>query len=113
MSQKIIPGSESFKLKSKFLNTDNEGIINAKTAAPLNYLSNFWRTHEMPLINYDINLILIWSTNCVISEGNGIITFAIIDKKPYVPVVTQDDTKLLQQLKSGFKNTINWNKYQK
>ena len=42
-------------------------------------------------------------------------TFAITDTKLYVPVATvstQDNAKLLQQLKSGFKRTINWNKYQ-
>ena len=42
-------------------------------------------------------------------------TFSITDTKLYVPVVTlstQDNTKLLEQLKSGFKRTINWNKYQ-
>ena len=42
-------------------------------------------------------------------------TFAIIDTKLYVPFVTlstQDSAKLLHQLKSGFKRTINWNKYQ-
>ena len=42
-------------------------------------------------------------------------TFAIADTKHYVPIVTlstQDNTKLLQQLKSGFKRTINWHKYQ-
>ena len=41
-------------------------------------------------------------------------TFTITDTKPYVPVVTlsnQDNAKLLEQLKSGFKRTTNWNKY--
>ena len=41
--------------------------------------------------------------------------FEITDRKPYVPVVTlsiQDNAKLLEQLKSGFRRTINWNKYQ-
>ena len=67
----------------------------------------------MPLIiNFDINLILTWSTNCVISNAtvNQATTFAITDTTPYVPVVlssTQDNAKLLQQLKSG----LNWNKY--
>ena len=107
--------SESFKFKSKFLdNTDNAGIINAKIAVPLRYLRNFWRTLEIPLINCEINLIVIWSANCVISD-NRPTTFAITDTKLYVPVValsTQDNTKLLQQWKSGFKRTINWNKYQ-
>ena len=85
---------------------------------PLKYLSNFWRTLEMPLINCEINLISTWSENwseSVISSATGETKFAITDTKFYVPVVTlstQDNAKLLQQLKLGFKRTINWNKYQ-
>ena len=108
----VITESESFKFKSKFLdNTNNAGITNAKIAAPLKYLSNSWRTLEMPLINCGVNHIL----TCVIFEGDRVITFAITDTKLCVPVVTlsvQDNPKLLPQLKSGFKRTINWNKYQ-
>ena len=81
---------------------------------PLKYLSNFWRTHEMPLINCEVNLILTWSSTCVTTNSNGAGTFAITDTKLYVPVVTlstQENTKFLQQLKSGFKRVINWNKY--
>ena len=81
---------------------------------PLKYLSNFWRSLEIPLINCEINLILTWSSNCIISEGNRVTTSAITDTKFYVPVVTlstQNKEKLLQQLKSEFKPTINWNKY--
>ena len=69
----------------------------------------------MPLINCEINLILTWSEDCVISSATGATKFKITDTKLYVPVVTlsnQDNAKLLQQLKSGFKRTINWNKYQ-
>ena len=69
----------------------------------------------MPLINYKINLILSWSEDCVFSSVTGETKFKITDTKLYVPVVTlstQDNAKLLQQLKSGFKRTINWNKYQ-
>ena len=52
-----ITDSQSFKLKSKFLdNTNNVGIINTKIAVLLKYLSNFWRTLEMPLINCEIIL---------------------------------------------------------
>ena len=68
----------------------------------------------MPLINCEVNLILTWSSTCVITDSNGAGTFAITDTKLYVPVVTlsaQENTKLLQQLKSGFKRVINWNKY--
>ena len=77
--------------------------------------SNFWGTFEMPLINCELNLILIWSEDCVISSATGETKLKIADIKLYVPVValsTQDNAKLLQQLKSGFKRTINWNKYQ-
>ena len=66
----------------------------------------------MPLINYEIDLTLNWSANCLIidaSINNQIPTFAITDIKLYVPVVTlltQDKEKLLQQLKSGFQRII-------
>ena len=72
---------------------------------PLKYLSNLWRTLEMPLINCEINFILTWSTNCVIvstNVANQNATFEITDTKLYVPVVTlstQDNSKLHQQLK--------------
>ena len=84
---------------------------------PLKCLSNFLRTLEMPLINCEVNLILTWSSTCVLvstNNANQVATFAIIDAKLYVPVVTlstQGNTKFLQQLKSGFKRVINWNKY--
>ena len=69
----------------------------------------------MPLINCEVNLILTWSKDCVITNSTGERKFAITDTKLYVPVVTlstQDNAELLQQLKSVFKRTINWNKYQ-
>ena len=68
----------------------------------------------MPLINCEVNLILTWTSTCVITNSTGVGTFAISDTKLYVPVVilsTQDNSKLLQQLKSGFKRLISWNKY--
>ena len=71
----------------------------------------------MPLINYEVNLILTWSANCVIvyiDVANQGATFTITETKLYAPVVTlstQDNAKLLTQLKSGFKRTINWNRY--
>ena len=70
---------------------------------PFKYLSNFWRILEIPLINCEIDLILTWSRNCVISNAaaNRDTTFAITDTKLYVPLVTlstQDNSKLLQQL---------------
>ena len=69
----------------------------------------------MPLSNCEINLILTWSDKCVLFNDTKATTFVITDTKPYVPVVTlstQDNAKLLQQLKSGFERAINWNNYQ-
>ena len=85
---------------------------------PLKYLNNSWRTLEMHLINCEITLDLNWSENCVILATNIAYqdtTFSVTDAKLYVPIVnlsTQYNTKLLEQLKSGFKRTINWNRYQ-
>ena len=108
--------SESFKSKIKITgktlaagNTKDVEII-----VPLKYLSNFWRTLEMPLINCEVSLFLTWSSTCVITNSTGEGRFTITDTKLYVPVVTlstQDNAKLLQQLKSGFKRIINWSKY--
>ena len=64
----------------------------------------------MPLINGEINLILTWSSINIITNSTGVARFAKRDRKIYIPVVTlltQDNTKLLQQLKSSFKRTIN------
>ena len=69
----------------------------------------------MPLINSEINLILTWSNKCVLSNDTKAATFATTETKLYIPVValsTQDNEKLLEQLKLSFKRTINWNKYQ-
>ena len=84
---------------------------------PLKYLSTFWRTLEMTLINYEVKLILTWSEGCVViytDVANQNPTFKTTETNLYVPVVTlstQDDTKLLSQLKSAFKITIKSNKY--
>ena len=108
--------SESFKSKTKITgktpNNGNEKDV--EIMVPLKYLNNFWRTFEMPLINCEVNLNLTWSSTCVITDSNGAGTFAITDTKLYVPVLTlstQENTKFLQQLKSGFKRVMNWNKY--
>ena len=69
----------------------------------------------MALINCEVNLILTWSRDCVITNSTGAGKFAITEKKRYIPVVTlstQDNAKLFPQLKSGFKRKINWNKYE-
>ena len=108
----------SFNFKVEFTGqTGNNGTKDVEIMVPLKYLSNSWRTLEMPLINCEVNLILTWSSTCVLVATNAVnqnATFAITNTKLYVPVVTlstQENTKFLQQLKSGFKRVINWNKY--
>ena len=110
--------TDSFKFKAKIIGeTGNDGTKYVEIMVPLKYLSNFWRTLEMPLINYEVNPILTWSSTCVLISTaiqNQAAIFAITDTKRFVPVVTlsaQENTKFFQQLKSGFKRVINWNKY--
>ena len=108
-----IEQSESFK--SKIDKTPAAGNTkDVEIIVPLKYLINFWRTLEMPLTNCEINLILTWSPTCLISYATGETKFKIIETKlvPLVTLSTQGNVKLLQQLKSGFKRTINWNKYE-
>ena len=111
--------SASFKFKTKIADqTGNDGTKNVKIRVPLKYLSKSLRTLEMPLINCEINLILTWSNRCFIVDNSFAgqePTFIITDTKRYIPVVTlstQDNVKLLEQLKSGFKITVYWNKYE-
>ena len=111
--------SASFTFKTKIADKiENSNTKDIKIVVPLKYFSNFWRNLRMPFINCEINLLLTWSASCFIIDdpvNNQVTTFAITYTKLYVPVVslsTQDNAKLLQQLKSGFKRTINWNKYQ-
>ena len=95
--------------------TDDGRTKNIEIMVSLKYLSNFWRTLEMPLVNCEINLILTRSDKCVLSNDTKATTFAITDTTLYVPVVTlsiQDNVKPLEQIKFGFKRTSNWNKYQ-
>ena len=110
--------TDSFNFKGKLTGqTDDDGTKDVEIMVPLKYLSNFWRPLEMPLINCEANIILTWSSTCVLvatNIANQNATFAITDTKLYVPVVTlstQENTKFFQQLKSGFKRVIYWNKY--
>ena len=82
---------------------------------PLKYLSSFRKILEMSLTNCQINLILTSSAKCVLSNYAKTTTFPTTNTKLCVPAVTLsalDNTKLFEQLKSGFKGTVQWNKYQ-
>ena len=140
-SNPLSSNSEFFTYKIRITgNTYNVGVgedgydVNKVTknktevVIPLKHLSNFWRALNIPLINCEVELILTWSKNCVLADMTTRDTedddpaivapsgakFKITDTKLYVPVVTlskENDIKLLEQLKSGFKRTIKWNKY--
>ena len=138
-SDPLSSNSESFKYKTSITgNTYNigdgeegydankVGKNETEVVIPLKHLSNFWRSLNIPLINCEVELILTWSKNCVLVDmtADALANPAIIaptelefkktDTKLYVPVVTllkENDIKLLEQLKSGFKRTLKWNKY--
>ena len=107
----------SFKYKASNIgNTENNGTKNGvKIAVPLKYLSNFWRSLEMPLINCKVELSLKWTENCILTtaaNANKAI-FKITDAKLYVLIVTlsaEDNAKLSKLLDGRFKRSIFWNK---
>ena len=111
-----INNASSFKYKANLIgNTENNGTKNGvKIAVPLKYLSNFWRSLEMPLINCKIEFSLKWTEECILSSAGTAATFTITDVKLHVPIVTlriEDNTKLSKLLNEGFKRSIHWNKY--
>ena len=133
-----ITGS-TYKFDARITNTEGNVVNNpaydanksgkkeVEIAVPLKYLSNFWRALKMPLINCELSLILTWSGECVITSMERRVitntqrdpsptgaTFKITDTKLYLPVVTlstENDKKLLEQSRTGFKRTIKRNKY--
>ena len=95
--------------------TDNNNVNNVKLVVPLKYVSSFFRSLEMPLVNCKIDLELTWHKDCMISSVNAaagqIVLFMITNTKLYVPVVTlstKDNNNLTKQLNDGFKRTIYW-----
>ena len=140
-SNPLSSNSISFKYKTSITGNnynvgDGEEGYNAnkvcknetEVVIPLKHLSNIWRSLNIPLINCEVELILTWSRYCVLvdmteRDGKGDnpaivaptgLEFKITDIKLYVPVVTlskENDAKLLDQLKLGFKRTVKWNKY--
>ena len=79
--------STSFEYKSSFIKKSDDGAFkNMKIAVPLKYLSNLWRSLEMPLINCKIHLKLNWSKNCVMSIV-GATTFKITNTKLYAQLL--------------------------
>ena len=132
--------SNTFKYKNKIIgikynvnagadgyDVNKNGTQEVELAIPLKYLGNFWRALNIPLISCEVSLELKWDKNCIITSlqqrdiGRGKrdnaptdATLSITDCKLYIPAATlskDDETKLLTNLKSGFKREIIWNKY--
>ena len=114
--------SSSFKYKISLLGNVTEvagnaaGVrrLNVKILVPLKYLSNFFRSLEMPLINCEIKLDLTWEKECVLSTGGGDVVFIINDTKFHVPVVTlskKDNKDFIEQQNKKIQRPIYWNEY--
>ena len=132
-SNLLSTGPESFKYKTSITrntyNVDDDddsydankvGKNETEIFIPLKYLSSFWRSLNIPLVNCEVKIILTWTKIRVLTDMTVAsnpptgLEFQIKDTKLYVPVVTlskENDIKLLEKLKSGFKRTIKWNKY--
>ena len=124
-----ITGADGNRANNPNYVTNKRGTKEAEIAVPLKHLGNFWNSLSIPLVNCEVSLVLSWSATCVLTSMEKKIlvagqpnrgdpptnaTFKITDTKLYVPVVTlsaENDNKLLDQLKTGFKRTIKWNKY--
>ena len=125
-NNKIIT-SESFEYKTKLTGNmpNNNNVLEAEVVVPLKYLGNFWRSVDLPLINFEIKLDLSWSKEHIISEISIIprvsgdanppvqevavmqtsATFQINNAKLYVPVVTfsvNDNVQFLENIKQEF-----------
>ena len=125
-----LDNSASFKYKASLLGKaddadgNDRSLKNIKLVVPLKYLSNFFRSLEMPLINYKIHLELNLNNNCIMygadnydgnDNDNREATFQITSTKLHVPVVslsTKDNVNLTEQLNEGFKRSVYWNEYQ-
>ena len=125
-----ITGADGNRPNNPNYDQNKRGAREVEIVVPLKHLGNFWNSLNMPLINCDVSLNLSWSETCVITSMEKRVlvagqlnrgdfptnaVFKIKDCKFYVPVVTlssENDNKiLLEQLKTGFKRTIKWNKY--
>ena len=89
-------------------------ITAVKIVLSLKYLSNFWRSFEMPLINCKVKLLLTWNETCILSSEANNPTFAVTHTKLYVPIVTlktEDNTKLSKLLSKRLKRPVYWNEH--
>ena len=117
-----IDNSQSFKYNaalarktSDALDNTNSSVKNVKIVVPLKYLSNFWRSLEMPLVNCKVPLELNWIEDCILSNAANSTKFKIADPKLHVSIITlstKNNANLTKQLSDGFKRSVYWNSYQ-
>ena len=127
-----ITTSKSFKYKTEITGSTpaNNSGLDTEAVVPLKYLSNFWRSLDLSLINCEINIDLRWAKNCLICEVSRTAavaadnpveattrsnsTFQINNTKHNVPVVAlpiNNNIKFLENIKRRFRRTVSWNKY--
>ena len=115
----VANNTSSLVYKSKLISgTDDNNVNNVKLVVPLKYVTSFFRSLEMPLVNCKIDLELTWHKDCMISSANAaagqVVSFTITNTTLYVPVVTlstKDNNNLTKQLNDGFKRSTYWNQY--
>ena len=124
-----ITGADGNPVNNPSYDQNKRGTKEVEIAVPLKHLGNFWNSLNILLINCEVSLALSWSEICVITsmEKAKLVAgqpnrgdspedeaFKIKYCKLYVRVVAlsaENDNKLLEQLKTGFKRTIKLNKY--
>ena len=102
-----VDSSQSFKFKTALSRKTTHAVANthifvkeAKIVVPLKYLSNFWRSLEMPLISCKVYLELNWIEECILSSARNTAKFAITETKLHVPIVTLS-TKVFSSKRSN------------
>ena len=110
-----IDNSSSFKYNSNLLTglATEDGAAganayriykNAQIVVPLKYISSFFRSAEIPLINTTLHLELSWTKNSIISNVAGDSTFQVT--KIVVTLNTDNNLKLTKLLNKGFKRSV-------
>ena len=117
-----IDNSQSFEYKAALIAKTvdavagtNSSVKDVKIVVPLKYLSNFWRSLEMPSIVCKAYLELNWIEDCILSSAGNSAKFEITDAKLHVPIVTlstKDSVNLTKQLNEGFKRSVYCNSYE-
>ena len=111
-----IDNSQSLKYKAALagkradtVNNTNSFVKNTEIVAPLKYLSNFWRSLEMPLISCKIRLELNWIKDSILSSTANSAKSKITDAKLHIPIVnlsTKGNVSITKQLSNGFNRSV-------